>query len=87
MDGTQPTDSWLRLTGRRGARDDFVTAGGNSAPPDPASAATRRSGCRGGDGLHTGSAYHGEGVGGWLDRTGDSRTDGNQGAALPEADI
>src|SRR5262249_5649842 len=45
---------WLRLTGRRGARDDLATAGGNGAPPGPASAATRRSGCGGGDRLHTG---------------------------------
>ena len=70
-----------------GARDDFVTAGGKGAPPGPAAAAPRRSGYRGGDGLHTESAYHGEGAGGWLDRTGDSQTDGNQGAALPEADM
>src|SRR5262249_2817025 len=58
----------------RDTRDDFVTAGGKGAPPGPAAAAPRRSGYRGGDGLHTGSAYHGEGAGGWLDRTGDGQT-------------
>src|SRR5262249_13953133 len=73
-DGTQPTESCLRLTGRAQARDDFVTARGQGAPPSPAATAPRRSGSHGGDGLHTGSAYHGEGAGGWLDRTSDSQT-------------
>jgi hypothetical protein len=62
------------LDRRRGARDDFVTAVGKGAPPGSAATATRRSGYCGGDGLHTESAYHGEGAGGGLDRTGDSQT-------------